>query len=143
MKNLKDKLNNLELILISAIALVTPSCDNSYTLHREALEKYTPITKEQKDSLFNNLNSGLKEYINKIYFIDEKDFFEDNILAHAHREDQIICLSKNYKNYSDGTLFHESAHLRHDALDKIGFHFSEKWKQIADFEYGEENTKSY
>ena len=94
--------------------------------HDEALKKYTPITKEQKESLFNKLNPGLKEYLNKIYIIDKKYFFEENIHGHVHSFGGIICLNQGYD--INRKLFHEAGHVRHNALNKIGSDFSKNFR---------------
>lgn len=93
-------------------------------------KKYDCFEKGQIDQNFSQLNSGLKEYVNKIYIVDEKHLR----YANGHAIDGgIICLEENY---NDETLFHESAHARHMALDNHDSDFSDEWKKIADFNYG-------
>ena len=115
--------------------LVLAGTLNQCTLpHLIALKKYTPLTTEQKDSL--ELNPGLREFLDKVYIIKKKDF-ENNVAAHTHRWDGVLCLLEKYEK---AELLHESAHVRHLALNKIKSDFSEKWKQIANFEYGRKNV---
>ena len=99
--------------------------------HRAELKEYTPIEGDKIDSLFSYLNSNLKNDLNKVYIIDKRDFFDENIEAHTH-DDGTVCLPLDY---SHRTVFHESAHARHMSLDKMGSDFSKRWKEIADFEY--------
>ncbi len=111
--------------------------------HLIALKKYNPLTKEQKNVMFKDLNPGLKECINKVYIIDKRDFFEKNIKAHTHvfnKEKNTICLTKGQ---NDWVLFHEGAHARLNVLNKSKSDFSKKWKEIADFKYGKRNIKNY
>ena len=108
--------------------------------HTNAIEQYEPYNRQEisLDSNFNILNAGLKEYLNKIYIVDQKDFFDSNIAGHAHPYGGIICLTEYFTNQE---LFHEASHIRNLALDEINSDFSKKWKEIANFEYGEENIK--
>ncbi len=110
--------------------------ENLHSDHFQALKKYSPLTKEKKDSLFNKLNLGLKEYVNKIYIIDKKDLFDETIRAHVHPYEGTLCLGRDYSNR---IFFHESAHIRKDALDKLFSDFSKKWGETANFEYGAHN----
>ena len=107
--------------------------------HTNALEKYEPYNGQEilLYSNFNILNSGLKEYLNKIYIVDQKDFFDLTISGHAHPYGGIICLTESFSNLE---LFHEAGHIRHLALDEINSDLSEKWKKIANFEYGRNNS---
>ncbi len=110
--------------------------------HYQALEKYTPITKESYEgNLFLLLNSGLKEYLEKIYFIDEKDFFYKDTGGHTHLGKGVICLSNNSIPYYNNALFHEAGHVRCDALNRIGSDFSKKWREIAHFIYRNEGVE--
>ena len=110
----------------------------SDSLHLTALKKYAPIT-EKNDTLdlFAKLNPGLKEYLTKAYIIDEKDFFNELYQGHAHKSGGVICLSKDYAD--NESFFHEAGHIRHLKLDSLVSGFSNKWKQIVNFEYGEHN----
>ena len=107
------------------------------TEHLEKLNNYKPLEKREIDSAFSFLNPGLREHLKKAYFIKKEDLFCKNSSAEAHLEG-IICLTDSSKE----TIFHESAHIRKNALDMVGSDFSKKWNQIANFEYGDENTKS-
>ena len=111
--------------------------------HLMALKKYNPLTKE--NILFSELNPGLKEYINKVYIIDKKDFFEKNLNGHAHtlnrKQKNNICLTKEYLRKE--IIFHEAAHVRFNGLNESKSDFSKKWGEIADFKYGKENMKTY
>ncbi len=103
-------------------------------LHNQALKNYTPITKEEiqaDTNRFNMLNSGLKEYINKIYIIDKKDFFNQNVEAHQH-DDSTLCLPKDF---DDELITHESAHIRLTYLNKNKSELTKKWGEVANFEY--------
>jgi len=133
------KIKNLATIL-AGTALIA-GLNGCYNLqHAIKLKKYEPLSKEQKDSLFNELNPGLKEYLKNVYVIDEKDLGK-NSYAHTHiNKKTTICFSENSKNDSE-VQFHEAAHVRHFALDKHKSDFSKKWKKISDFKYGRKNVK--
>jgi len=126
--------------ILAGTALIT-GLSGCYPLqHAIKLKKYEPLSKEQKDSLFKKLNSGLKEYLKNVYIINEKDL-RRNSKAHTHNnKKRTICFSEYFKNDSE-CYFHEAAHVRHIALDKNKSDFSEKWKKIADFKYGRKNVK--
>ena len=76
---------------MAGTALIT-GLSGCYPLqHAIKLKKYEPLSKEQKDSLFNKLNPGLKEYLKKVYVINEKDLGK-NSYAHAHNDKKTtIC----------------------------------------------------
>ena len=107
--------------------------------HTKAIEQYEPYNRQEisLDSNFNILNAGLKEYLNKIYIVDQKDFFDSAVRGHAHPYGGIVCLTEYFTNKE---LFHEAGHVRHLALDGINSDFSKKWKQIANFEYERNNS---
>ena len=136
----KRKMKTLSRILVGT-ALIT-GLNGCYPLqHAIKLKKYEPLSKEQKDSLLNKLNPGLKEYLKDVYVIDEKDLGK-NSYAHTHyNKKTTICFSEEFKNKS-GSHFHEAAHVRNYALDKHKSDFSKRWKKIADFKYGKKNIKN-
>ena len=101
------------------------------------LEKYTPITKTDT-SMFNQLNPGLKEYLDTIYIIGREDWenCHPNLRGFARGNHVYLC-----EDYRKETLYHEAAHTRNNYLDKIGSKFSEKWKGIAQFNYENSEIK--
>ncbi|PIN79982.1 hypothetical protein COV11_04905 [Candidatus Woesearchaeota archaeon CG10_big_fil_rev_8_21_14_0_10_30_7] len=114
---------------------------SDFEKHLLALEKYAPLTRENKLSWtgneqrpFNLLNEGLEEFINKIYVINKSDFFHEEkwMYAHTHIADGVLCLPFGYPNR---IAFHEAAHARHGGLDQR-IDFSEQWKRIARIRYG-------
>jgi len=107
--------------------------------HTNAIEQYEPYNRQEisLDSNFNILNAGLKEYLNKIYLVDQKDFFDSAVVGHAHPYGGIICLTEYFTNEE---LFHEAGHVRHLALNEINSDFSKKWEKIANFEYRVNNS---
>ncbi|MDP2672428.1 MAG: hypothetical protein Q8O84_01305 [Nanoarchaeota archaeon] len=137
------KIKNLK-TLLTGVSLIV-GLNSCYNLqHAIKLKKYDPISKEQKDSLFNELNPGLKEYLGEVYIIDKKDL-QKNSIAHFHAyaynfHKGALCLSEDYKNESE-TRFHEVAHSRYFALKKNKSDFSKRWRKIADFKYGRKNIK--
>ncbi len=141
---MKIKIKTLCGIFGIGLMSLTASAQNtflkeSHFAHLKALEKYTPITKQEIQSdtnRFNMVNSGLKEYIDKIYIIDEKDFPEGSEPGHTHLHEKILCLRKDYTNR---TIFHELGHTRHLSLENINSDLTEKWKEIAKFKYGSHN----
>ncbi|MEK6844906.1 MAG: hypothetical protein AABX44_01485 [Nanoarchaeota archaeon] len=154
-KNLKNKLKNSAIFGLSFVTfgLGYPISTNGklekhykkpwnieFAEHFEKLNNYKHLEKQEIDSAFSFLNPGLREYIKKVYFVKKEDLFCKNALAEAHSlEDMnIICLTDSSKE----TIFHESAHIRQNGLDRINSDFSKKWKQIANFEYGIENVES-
>lgn len=132
-----------EILGIGLISLTTSAQDTflkeSHFAHLKVLEKYTPITKQeiQSDtSRFYMINSGLKEYIDKIYLIEKKDFPAGSEPGHTHVYERILCLRKDYNNR---IVFHELGHNRHLSLENINSDLTEKWEKIANFKYGEHN----
>lgn len=136
----KNKMkNNLKLGLAGLVLAGSLNGCMIYNIQHEIkLKKYEPLSKEQKDSLFNELNSGLKGSLKKVYIIDKEDLGK-NTFAHAHYN-ETICFSKDSKEDSK-SRFHESAHVKHFALNKSKSDFSKKWKETANFEYGKKNFK--
>ncbi len=106
--------------------------------HLKKLTNYKPLEKQEIDSAFHYLNPGLREYLDKVYFLEPEDFSEKNVVGDAH--DNTICLTKNF---SYRALVHEATHIRKNALDNFGLDFSKKWGEIANFEYGEKNYIKY
>ena len=135
---LENKLKNLKLSLAGLV--LAGSLNGCGIAHLRALKKYDSLTKE--NILFNELNPGLKEYMNKVYIIDKKDFFEKNLQGHTHtlneKQKNNICLTKGYRKE---VLFHEAAHVRVNVLNNSKSDFSKKWEEIADFKYGKKNIK--
>ncbi len=103
--------------------------------HEIKLKKYPSLSTEQKDSLFKDLNPGLKEGLKKVYVINDKEYKFD--ASHTHKNGTICFLDI----YDSEDVFHEIAHTKHFALNKIGSDFSKKWEQVADFKYGRKNIQ--
>ncbi len=95
--------------------------------HLEKLTNYKPLRKNEIDSAFYFLNSGLKEYLDKVYIINPEDFPKK---CSGHTHGNIICLSKGYPN---SIVSHEAAHARKDALDNLGLDFSKKMEANCKF----------
>ncbi len=116
--------------------------------HEGALAKHDPVTIEERldeqgreIEPFDKLSSGLEEYIERIYFIDEWEFHALLTKAHTHTGKGIICLRTDYDNTD---LYHEATHVRQQALDKNGFDFSKRWKEIStSAEIGKIKVKSF
>ncbi len=113
--------------------LITSSLNSCIIPHLISLKKYSPLTAEQKDSLFYDLNSGLTEYLDRAYIVTKEDFNRKKISAHVHHKTLDICFKEGF---SKRDVVHEPAHVRHLALDKAGAEFSKEWREIANFEYG-------
>lgn len=104
--------------------------------HLEKLTNYKPLKNQEIDLIFPFLNSGLKEYLDKIYIIEPKDL--GNIGGHKHGN--IICLPKGFPEFA---VYHEATHIRKDALDNLGLDFSKKWKNLTNFIYEDNNYFLY
>ncbi len=102
-----------------------------------SFERYVLITKNDTN-IFNELNPGLKRYLDTIYIIRKEDLknYRDNVRS-------LACGNKIYlrEDYEKEDLYHEAAHVRNTFLDSIGLNFSEKWKKIAKFEYKDDKIK--
>lgn len=135
-------MNNLAGVLAgTALMIGLNGCLVYNVQHAIKLKKYEPLSKEQKDSLLSELNPGLKEYLRKVYVIDEKDLGK-NAYAHTHNnKKRTICFSEDPENRTKGH-FHEAAHVREIYLNKHKSDFLKKWKKNADFKYGKKNIKN-
>lgn len=133
---MKNKiLNNLKLGLAGIV--LAGGLNGCYILHLATIKKYAPLTAEQKDSLFKDLNSGLKECLNEVYIINDLDLGKETF-AHTHNNSRTMCFSKFSKKHSK-SRFHEVAHVKHLFLNKKKSDFSKRWRKIANFEYGKKN----
>ncbi|MEK6844669.1 MAG: hypothetical protein AABX44_00245 [Nanoarchaeota archaeon] len=107
-----------------------------------------PLTKEEINHVFGDLNPGLKEalYSSKVYFLKNEDFLEhlENKYLGGHtfydalNKEINVCFpigKDSLKNFKY-VRAHESAHARNYYLDYfLNSNFSDEWKQIANFEY--------
>lgn len=135
---MKNKiLKNLKLGLAGIV--LASGLGSCVVSHLITLKKYSPLTANQKDSLFNNLNPELKNSLKKVYIINEKDFKNRNVAAHVHGWNGTLCLPEN--DYDSEISLHEIAHVKHHALRKADSDFSKKWKQVAEFKYKRRNTR--
>jgi len=94
---------------------------------------------------FNTINfltkpKTLMEHIDRIYLMEREDFSEDlpkNTSAYTFYDQKTEKINVVLqKNYGKRDFFHEVGHAKNISLDLNNSDFSEKWKQISNFEYG-------
>lgn len=109
--------------------------------HHNHIRDEIPISEKKRGELLEGINPGLKEYAKKIYVLP-KDKFDLEVIAHTifnpKNKTLEMCIPDSC---AYNILLHELAHVRHASLDSRGSEFSNKWKKISNFNYGEENLK--
>lgn len=136
----------------SAIVQESVAIDN----HLARIEKnYSPKNCSDIESILNDssgeddplfhFHDGLRDHLQKIYVVEDEDFFYNlkhlsaSQAAHAHTDSGIVCIS--YSSivshlYVYHTLLHEGAHIKHYYLNAQNSDFSREWMSVAGIDYG-------